>query len=61
MAEIEINVLGRQCLDRRIGDEDTLAQEVAAWEAARNAAHVKANWQFTTADARTKLKRFYPS
>jgi hypothetical protein len=61
MAEIEISVLGRQCLNRRIGDDVTLGKEIAAWEAARNAAHVKANWQFTTTDARTKLKRLYPS
>lgn len=61
MAEIEISVLGRQCLDRRIGDENTLVQEVAAWEAKRNAAHIKVKWQFTTAEARTKLRRLYPS
>ncbi len=61
LAAIEISVLGRQCLDRRIGDDATLEREIAAWEAARNAAHAKMNWQFSVTDARTKLKRLYPS
>jgi len=61
MAEIELSVLARQCLDRRIPDRETLAREVAAWQERRNAAAVKADWQFTTADARTKLKRLYPT
>ena len=61
MAEIELSVLERQCLDRRIGDEATLAQQVAAWEAARNARATLVDWRFTTADARIKLKRLYPS
>jgi hypothetical protein len=61
MAEIELGVLARQCLDRRIPDMETLRGEVAAWERQRNAAAVKADWQFTTADARTKLKRLYPT
>jgi hypothetical protein len=61
MAEIELSVLARQCLDRRIPDRPTLVREVAAWEAKRNAAGVKADWQFTTADARVKLKRLYPT
>lgn len=60
MAEIELSVLARQCLDRRIPDMATLAREAAAWERARNDAVVKVDWQFTTADARTKLKRLYP-
>ena len=60
MAEIELSVLARQCLDRRIPDMATLTREVAAWERARNEAVVKVDWQFTTADARTKLKRLYP-
>ena len=60
MAEIELGVLGRQCLDRRIADLATLKSEVAAWELARNAEQVRINWQFTTADARIKLKRLYP-
>lgn len=61
IAEIELSVLGRQCLDRRIAERDTLAREVTAWTAARNAAAATVDWQFTTADARTKLKRLYPS
>ena len=60
MAEIELGVLGRQCLDRRIADKATLISEVAAWEAARNAAATGIDWRFTTADARIKLKRLYP-
>lgn len=61
MAESELAVLTSQCLDRRIADKQTLVEEVAAWEKARNTKHTKADWQFTTADARTKLKRLYPS
>jgi uncharacterized small protein (DUF1192 family) len=61
MAEIELSVLSTQCLDRRIPDKAMLTAEVAAWEAERNAKHAKADWQFTTADARVKLKRLYPS
>jgi hypothetical protein len=61
VAELELSVLARQCLDRRIPDRDTLGREVAAWEGARDAAVVRVDWQFTTADARTKLKRLYPS
>ena len=61
MAEIELSVLARQCLDRRIPDAATLTREVAAWELRRNAAAVKADWQFTTADARIKLKKLYPT
>ena len=60
MAEIELSVLARQCLDRRLGDRATLEREVAAWEAARNAAAATIDWHFTTADARIKLKRLYP-
>lgn len=60
MAEIELSVLSRQCLNRRIPDKETLIAEVAAWEEARNAARTTINWQFTTADARTKLRRLYP-
>ena len=59
-AEIELGVLGRQCLDRRIPDRETLQQEVAAWQRRRNESHAKTDWQFTTADARVKLKRLYP-
>jgi DDE superfamily endonuclease len=61
MAESELSVLSGQCLDRRIPDKQTLIEEVAAWEHARNKKHVKADWQFTTADARVKLKRLYPA
>lgn len=60
MAEIELSVLSRQCLARRIGDIETLAREVAAWEQKRNETHAKIDWQFTTADARIKLRRLYP-
>lgn len=60
MAETELSVLSRQCLDRRIPDRPTLAAEVAAWELDRNAAECKVDWHFTTADARIKLKRLYP-
>jgi hypothetical protein len=61
MAEIELGVLARQCLDRRIANQDTLTNEIAAWEARRNASKATVNWQFTTADARIKLKKLYPS
>jgi hypothetical protein len=61
MAESELSVVSSQCLDRRIPDKQTLIKEVAAWEDARNKNHAKADWQFTTADARIKLKRLYPS
>jgi len=61
MAEIELSVLARQCLDRRIPDQDTLKREVAAWEERRNAQSRTIDWQFTTEDARIKLKRLYPS
>lgn len=61
IAEIELSVLGRQCLDRRLPDRAALTVEVAAWTAARNADSVAIDWQFTTADARVKRKRLYPS
>lgn len=61
MAEIEFSVLGRQCLDQRIADTATLVHEVAAWEGERNQRQTTISWQFTTADARIKLKRLYPS
>ncbi len=61
VAELELSVLARQCLDRRLPDLDTLKREVAAWEAERNKAVVRVDWQFTTADARVKLKRLYPT
>ena len=61
IAELELSVLARQCLDRRIPDRQTLECEVAAWEAERNALGGKVDWRFTTGDARIKLKRLYPS
>ncbi len=61
MAEIEINVLSRQCLDRRIPDRETMISEVAAWQEYRNASAKPVNWRFRTEDARIKLKSLYPS
>jgi DDE superfamily endonuclease len=61
VAEIELSALGRQCLDRRIPDQAALTEEVAAWVEERNAAAVTVDWQFTTADARIKLKHLYPT
>ena len=60
MAESELSVLSSQCLDRRIPDKQTLIDEVDAWQNRRNKNHAKADWQFTTADARVKLKRLQP-
>ena len=60
MAGIELSVLGRQCLDRRIAQKATLVSEVAQWETNRNDAASRIDWRFTTADARIKLKRLYP-
>jgi hypothetical protein len=60
VAECELSVLARQCLDRRIPDLESLRREVAAWERERNEVSVVADWQFTTGDARTRLKRLYP-
>jgi hypothetical protein len=59
-AESELGVLASQCLDRRIADKQILAHEVTAWQDHRNKHHAKADWQFTTANARVKLKRLYP-
>ena len=61
MAEIEIGVMSRQCLDRRIPDQRTLGREAAAWQDRRNQEAIKVDWRFTTADARIKLKSLYPS
>ncbi len=61
MAESELSVLSCQCLRRRIPDKDTLIKEVNAWRNERNNKNAKANWQFTTADTRVKLKRLYPT
>ena len=61
MAEIEFNRLQGQCLDRRIPDGETLQQEVSAWTRARNDDESDVNWQFTSEDARTKLRQLYPT
>jgi DDE superfamily endonuclease len=61
MAEIELSVLGRQCLAQRIPNKVMLTDEAAAWEARRNRYCIRIDWRFTTADARIKLKRLYPS
>ena len=61
MAETELSVLCGQCLDRRMESKDVMTHEVAAWERDRNAQESKIDWRFTTADARIKLKRLYPS
>ena len=61
MAESELGVLSSQCLDRRIPDQQVLKVEVEAWEADRNRKHARADWQFTTTDARVKLRRLYPA
>jgi hypothetical protein len=60
MAESELGILASQCLDRRIPGKETLRKEVAAWQERRNKHQTKTDWQFTTADARIKLKRLYP-
>ena len=60
MAEIELSVLSRRCINRRIPDENTLRHEVFAWAMDRNSQVVKVDWRFSTADARIKLKRLYP-
>jgi hypothetical protein len=61
MAEIELGILGRQCLSQRIDNIEELRRQVNAWEKSRDKADVKVDWQFTTTDARIKLKRLYPS
>lgn len=61
MAEIELSVLNGQCLDRRIADMETMQAEVDAWERDRNNSSKIIDWQFTTSDARIKLKRLYPN
>lgn len=60
MAEIELSVLSRQCLNQRFGDIDTLRSHTSAWVSERNRSGASVNWQFTTDDARIKLKRLYP-
>jgi hypothetical protein len=61
LAESELGVLSSQCLDRRIADKHILSEEIAAWEEDRNANHAKADWHFTTDNARIKLKHLYPA
>ena len=61
MAEIELSIIQRQCLDRRLGDRDTIEREVDAWVNDRNARVATIDWRFTTDDARIKLKRLYPA
>jgi hypothetical protein len=60
VAEIELSHLSRQCLNRRIADQETLSKEVAAWTSWRNSGDTVVNWRFTTKDARIKLKKLYP-
>ena len=60
MAEIELSILARQCLQERMENQDNLAHQVKAWQDKRNAWASPVNWHFTTQDARTKLKRLYP-
>ncbi len=60
IAENELSALTRQCLDRRIPDRETLERETEAWYTERNQAQKSVDWQFTTADARIRLKRLYP-
>jgi hypothetical protein len=61
IAEIELNVLWGQCLNRRINDIETVRKEAATWQDIRNNKNAKVNWRFTTADARVKLSRLYPT
>lgn len=61
MAEIELNVLTKQCLNRHIDNLKTIRKEVSAWQRHRNKKRKQVNWQFTTKDARVKLKKLYPS
>lgn len=60
MAEIELSHLSRQCLDPRIPDKETFVREISEWNQQRNAEEATIDWQFTTADARIKLKKLYP-
>ena len=61
MAEIELSILSRQCLNRRIPDQAALRSEIEVWESQRNAEESKMEWRFTTKDARVKLKKLYPT
>ena len=61
MAEIELSILSRQCMDRRIPDQEVLIKEISAWQEKRNAIARPMEWRFTTEDARIKLKKLYPT
>jgi len=61
MAEIELSILSRQCMDRRIPDQEILKKEISAWQEKRNAIARPMEWRFTTEDARIKLKKLYPT
>ncbi len=61
MAEIELSTLERQCLDERMQSKVRLQEQIAAWEARRNQHGARIDWRFTTADARIRLKRLYPT
>ncbi len=61
VAEVELNVMIRQCLNRRIASIKVLRKEIAAWQASRDCIRGKVNWHFTTDDARVNLKRLYPT
>lgn len=61
MAEIELSIISRQCLDRRIPDQESLKREIRAWQESRNACANPMDWRFTTDDARVKLKKLYPT
>jgi hypothetical protein len=61
MVEIELSVLSRQCLERRIPDAERLAREIGAWEQERNEGGARVRWRFTASDAREKLARLYPA
>ncbi len=61
MAEIELSILQRDCLNRHIATKELLASEISAWQTKRNAKQAKANWQFASKDARIKLHKLYPT
>lgn len=61
MAEIELGIMARQCLDRRIPDQNILKREIKAWQDERNKKGARVDWRFTTQDARVKLKSLYPA
>jgi hypothetical protein len=61
MAEIEIGIMNRQCLNRRIDDSAVMTNEIAAWESRRNQSEAKTHWTFTVEAARRKMKKTYPS